>query len=132
MLFRSRGVEVHLILSKKMDQLLVGLAQRSYYEELVEAGIHIHLYRDNFLYAKHLTFDDDIALVGSTNIDIRSFRLNAEVAILLYDRSVTERLQKVQDGYFAHCERLSPDRWRRRRYLTRLTHNLARLFSPLL
>src|SRR5262245_35113562 len=127
-----RGVEVHLIVSKKMDQLLVGLAQRSYYEDLLDLGVKVHLYRDTFLHAKHLTFDDQVALIGSTNIDIRSFRLNAEVTLLCYDPAVTARLRAVQKEYFKNCEDLDPERWRRRHVVARLLQNLARLFSPLL
>lgn len=127
-----RGVEVHLIVSKKMDQMLVGLAQRSYYEELLEAGVQIHIHRGNFLHAKHVSFDDVMALVGSTNMDIRSFRLNAEVAILVYDATVTAQLRQVQEGYFKKCETLNRDRWRRRPWGVRMVQNLARLFSPLL
>lgn len=127
-----RGVEVHLIVSKKMDQLLVGLAQRSYYEDLLDLGVKVHLYRGNFLHAKHLTFDDQVALIGSTNIDIRSFRLNAEVTLLCYDAKVSARLRKVQEEYFKNCEELDSERWRRRRAVVRLLQNLARLFSPLL
>jgi cardiolipin synthase len=72
-----RGVEVHLIVSRQADQLLVGLAQPSFYEELLEAGVQIHLYRERFLHAKHLSVDDAVALIGSSNMDIRSFLLNA-------------------------------------------------------
>jgi len=127
-----RGVEVHLIVSKKMDQMLVGLAQRSYYEELLEAGVQVHIYRGNFLHAKHVSFDGVLAMVGSTNMDIRSFRLNAEVALLVYDSKVTAKLRKVQDGYLKHCETLSHERWQKRPLRVRLVQNLARLFSPLL
>src|SRR5262249_49968638 len=78
----ARGVEVHLVVSAKADQLLVGLAQPSYYEELLEAGIVIHLYHEHFLHAKHLTVDDCVAFIGSSNMDQRSFRLNSEVTLL--------------------------------------------------
>ena len=67
----QRGVEVHLVVSSKMDQLLVGLAQRSYYEELLVAGVRIHVYDRRSLHAKHLSIDDQVALIGSTNMDMR-------------------------------------------------------------
>jgi cardiolipin synthase len=127
-----RGVEVHLIVSQKMDQHLVGLAQRSYYQELLDFGVHIHVKRQKFLHAKHLTFDNHIALIGSTNMDIRSFRLNAEVCLLCYDERVTAELRQVQEGYFLRCNKLDAEKWRRRPMVLRLVQNLARLFSPLL
>src|SRR5262249_26553561 len=73
-----RGVEVHLVVSKQPDQLLVSLAQKSYYQQLLESGVHVHLYHKAFLHAKHVSIDDEVALIGSSNMDIRSFLLNAE------------------------------------------------------
>jgi cardiolipin synthase len=127
-----RGVEVHLVVSQKMDQRLVGLAQLSYYDALLAMGVHVHLYKYRFLHAKHVTFDDHITLIGSTNMDIRSFRLNAEVCLLCYDEGVTGRLREIQEGYFRRCIKLDRERWRRRAFVSRMIQNLARLFSPLL
>jgi len=95
-----RGVAVHLIVSKIPDQVLVGLAQRSYYEELLAAGVTIHRYRDKLLHAKHLTIDGELALIGSSNVDVRSFVLNGEVSLVCYDAAVTAEVRAVQDGYF--------------------------------
>ena len=79
-----------------------------------------------------MTFDDRIALIGSTNLDIRSFRLNAEVTLLCYDKDVTTRLHAVQESYFQLCQPLDLEHWRRRPVAVRLVQNVARLFSPLL
>src|SRR5262249_1226395 len=127
-----RGVEVHLVLSEKEDQLLVSLAQKSYYEELLEAGVKIHLYRKNFLHAKFLSIDDSIGLVGTSNMDIRSFVLNAELVLVLYDAGVTSRLQAEQERYIVHCRSLELEQWRRRAFWEKFAEHLARLFSPLL
>ena len=83
-----RGVEVHLVLSMHANQMISQFAQRSYYDDLLDAGIAIHLYRPHFLHAKHLTIDNHIALIGSTNMDIRSFALNAEINLIVYDPAV--------------------------------------------
>ena len=77
-----RGVEVHLVVSQEEDELLVCLAQKSYYPQLLEAGVKVHLYQKNFLRAKHLSIDDSVALIGSSNLDIRSFMLNEEISLL--------------------------------------------------
>jgi len=127
-----RGVEVHLILSRQADQMMVCLAQRSYYEELLEAGVHIHLYRPFFLHAKHLSIDDSIALIGSSNMDIRSFALNAEISLLIYDPHVVARQRKIQERYFADADLLTLEEWRRRPRLAKITQNIARLVDALL
>lgn len=127
-----RGVEVHLIVSTKIDQWLVGMAQRSYYEELLDAGVKIHSYRKRFLHAKHLTIDNDITVIGSSNMDIRSFALNCEVSLILYSEAVTSRLRAEQDRYLSNCETITLGRWHKRALLLRVGENIARLFSPLL
>jgi cardiolipin synthase len=127
-----RGVAVHLVVSRLADQFLVSLAQRSYYEELLEAGVHIHLYQEKFLHAKHLSIDGEIALIGSSNMDIRSFLLNAEVSLLFYDRAVTAKLRAEQERYFAASEVLALEKWQQRPLPAQVAENLARLLSPLL
>jgi cardiolipin synthase len=127
-----RGVEVHLVVSEQGDHPIVSLAQRSYYEELLEAGVRIHLYGKNFLHAKHLSIDDSVALIGSSNLDIRSFVLNAEVMLVLYDPGVTAGLAAEQERYFANSRSLPLVAWQRRPFGSKLAENLARLLSPLL
>ncbi|MEX2186403.1 MAG: cardiolipin synthase [Pirellulales bacterium] len=127
-----RGVELHLVVSKKADQVLVGLAQRSFYEELLEAGVNIHQYRDGLLHAKHLSIDDDVALVGSSNLDIRSFALNAEITLLIYDREVVRRLQAEQAINIADSDPLTAEAWAARPTTQKIAQNTARLFDSLL
>lgn len=127
-----RGVEVHLVVSEKGDQLVVSLAQASYYEDLLEAGVLVHLYRGKFLHAKHLSVDDSVALIGTSNLDIRSFALNAEVMLMIYDRGVTAQLAAEQERYFANSRLMSLAEWRRRPFGRKVAQNLARLLSPLL
>jgi hypothetical protein len=127
-----RGVEVHLVVSQIADQILVSLAQKSYYEQLLEAGVHIHLYREKFLHAKHLSIDGAIAVIGSSNMDIRSFVLNAEVSLIVYDAEVTARVREQQERYFATSDRLSRVKWMKRSLVEKICENLARLMSPLL
>jgi cardiolipin synthase len=127
-----RGVDVHLVVSEKADQLFVSLAQKSYYEELLEAGVQIHLYRKNFLHAKHLSIDDSVALIGTSNLDIRSFALNAEVMLMVYDSGVATRLAAEQDRYYANSRLLTLATWEQRSFGAKVVQNLARLLSPLL
>lgn len=127
-----RGVAVHLVLSKPVDQVLVNLAQRSYYAELLAAGVAIHLYRDKLLHAKHLSIDGDLALIGSSNIDMRSFTLNSEISLVFFDRDVTARLAEEQARCLAGSERLCPRAWQDRPRAMRVVENVARLLTPLL
>jgi cardiolipin synthase len=127
-----RGVDVHLVVSETGDQRIVGLAQASYYEELLEAGVRIHLYRKNFLHAKHLSIDGAVALIGSSNLDIRSFALNAEVMLVIYDPGVTVRLAAEQEQYFLNSHLLNLAAWGQRSFAAKVAENLTRLLSPLL
>jgi cardiolipin synthase len=127
-----RGVETRLIVSARSNQRLTQLAQASYYQELLEAGIAIHLYDPRFLHAKHMTVDGTVALIGSTNIDIRSFALNAEASLLVYDPEVVGALEAVQARYLAASRTLEPGRWAARSLGTRAVENTARLADSLL
>ena len=102
------------------------LGQRSYYEDLMEAGVRICRYGKRFLHAKCLTIDDTIAWIGSSNLDIRSFALNAEVVVLLYDSRVCNRLAVEQERYLRDGEMLELERWRRRSPIVKVAENLAR------
>jgi cardiolipin synthase len=127
-----RGVDVRLVVSEKGDQPIVSLAQKSYYEELLEAGVKVHLYRAGFLHAKHLGVDGLVAMIGTSNLDIRSFALNAEVMLMIYDCGVAGRLAEEQQRYFANSSLLTATTWAQRSFGGRFLENLARLLSPLL
>lgn len=127
-----RGVEVHLVVSRAADQLLVSLAQKSYYADLLDAGVKIHLYHPHFLHAKHMTFDDSVALIGSSNIDVRSLELNAESSVLIYDPQVVAEVFAVEEDYFARSELLTLARWNQRPIYAKLAQNIARLFDSFL
>jgi cardiolipin synthase A/B len=127
-----RGVDVHLVLPAQADQILVCLAQRSYYEELLESGIRIHLYGKRFLHAKHVTFDDTLLLIGSSNMDIRSFQLNSEVSVLVYDANVVSQIVCVQDQHIREAALLDQGAWNARGVAERVLQNTARLVDSLL
>ena len=127
-----RGVEVTLVVPLQMDQVLVCLGQRSYYDELLSSGVRICRYGKHFLHAKHITIDDEIVWVGSSNLDIRSFSLNAEIVVLLYDAGACRRLGEEQARYLREGEMLTLASWRQRPAAIKVIENLARLLSPLL
>jgi len=128
----QRGVSVHLVTPKQADQALVRLAQESFYDGLLDAGVRIHLYEPRFLHAKHISIDHDMAVIGSSNMDLRSFELNEEVMLLCYDRGVVERLGEIQERYFRDSEELSAEVWRNRSVPRQTAQQLARLVDSLL
>jgi cardiolipin synthase len=127
----ARGVEVHLVLSEVVDQRLVNLAQRSYYDDLLKAGVHIHLFRDFLLHAKNVSIDGRLAIIGSSNVDLRSFQLNEEASLLLYDRASVAALEAIQRGYLEKSDEVKLDQWQKRPMVQKLLENLARLVGSL-
>jgi len=128
----QRGVEVTLIVSEIGDQFLAYHAQDSYYEELLKAGVHIHRYQAPIiLHSKSISIDDDIAVIGSSNMDIRSFQLNLEITLACYDTQVVADLQKLEAEYIRCSHPLHLEAWQSRPLLTRFVDNLARLTSAL-
>jgi cardiolipin synthase len=123
---------VHIVVSEVVDQLLVNLAQSSYYDELLSHGVRIHRYRGFLLHAKAVRIDESLGIVGSSNVDVRSFQLNEEVSLLLLDRPGIEDLARIQKNYMAGSDELTLAEWRARSRMRRFVENGARLVSPLL
>lgn len=125
------GLDVRLLVPRTSDSMLVTLAARSYFGQLLVAGVKIYEYRSRLLHSKTLLVDDHLALIGSANFDHRSFRLNFEVSVLFDDAGVAGALAAQIEREFANAPRVQ--RGRRRPLLTaRLPEALARLCSPLL
>jgi cardiolipin synthase len=128
----QRGLSVELFVSEIGDQPLVYHAQRSYYEALLQAGVRIWLYKKPYiLHAKHFTIDDDVAVIGTSNMDMRSFLLNMELSLMVRGRSFVQQLRQVEDGYRADSRELTLGEWSRRGLLASTVDNLARLTSAL-
>jgi cardiolipin synthase len=128
----QRGVHVELFVSEIGDQALVYHAQRSYYEALLTAGVRIYLYQAPYiLHSKHFTIDDDVAVIGSSNMDIRSFELNMEVSLLVRGASFVREMRAVEDGYRRDSRELTLEEWMRQPMRSTVLDNLARLTSAL-
>lgn len=127
-----RGVEVELFASEIGDQFWTHHAQRSYYEELLRAGVRITLFaKPTVLHSKFMTFDDKVSIVGSSNIDMRSFGLNFEVSMLMEGESMVKQLQGTAEGYRLQSSELTLETWLARPRVTQLFDNVARLTSAL-
>lgn len=125
------GLDVRLLVPRLSDSRLVTLAARSYYDDLLAAGVKIHEYGPRMLHTKALLVDDGSAMLGSANFDHRSFRLNFEIALLFQDRGVGGALEALIAGELQAAPQVRDDR-ARPLLGTRLPESLARLMSPLL
>ncbi|AEY01086.1 cardiolipin synthetase [Oceanimonas sp. GK1] len=128
----DRGVEVQLLLPAKNDSRMVNHACNAFFDELLHAGVEIHLYSAGLLHTKCVLVDHQFGLVGTVNLDRRSFWLNFEMTLLVDDGQVMGELLQLADGYLADARPLSWLEWRQRPLRKRLLENLFYLLSPLL
>lgn len=127
-----RGVRVQLLLPTRHDLPLVLWAGRSFYAELLQAGVEIYEYDDGVLHSKIITVDDRWCALGSANMDIRSFRLNFEITALVYDQAAATQLSASAERYCARARQITlHDVWHRQLH-QQLLEGAARLFAPLL
>ncbi|HET9650877.1 MAG TPA: cardiolipin synthase [Usitatibacter sp.] len=125
-----RGIDVQVVVPMQGDSKLVTMASHTYCESLVKAGIRIYEYGPPMLHAKTMVVDDTVAVIGTANLDNRSFRLNFEVAAAFYDHAVIARMAKRFEEDRSHCK---PFPLRRRGpRITQLLESVARLTSPVL
>lgn len=128
----GRGVAVSIIVPERVDSVLTRYASRSYFEDLLDAGVAIHLYRDGLLHTKSIVADSKMAMFGTANIDMRSIWLNYEDVLFVYDPAFSTELRALQATYIEASDPLLPGDWADRATTERFTENAARLISPLL
>lgn len=128
----ARGVQVDLVVPHRSDKRICDLAAHSLFSSLLSSGINIYQHRRGLLHAKTMSVDDGFAFVGSANFDIRSFFLNFELSVLLYDADAVARLRYHQARYIAESHKLDPAAWANRPRVLALAESAAGLFSPLL
>lgn len=131
-----RGVRVELLVSEQADQFAVGHAQSSYYQALLEAGVHIYLYKAPYvLHSKYVLADPDspdaVGAVGSSNMDMRSFGLNYEVSLMITRGNIIAQLDDLTNEYLRNSTELTLDEWNNRSYARRYVDNIMRLTSAL-
>ena len=127
-----RGVAVELFVSEQADQFVVQNAQASYYDVLLEAGVKIYQYpKPTVLHAKHFTVDDIVGIIGSSNMDYRSFGLDYEITLMSTGTQFVDDLQTVADEYRAVCRELTLAEWHQRPKGQRYVENVMRLVSAL-
>jgi cardiolipin synthase len=127
-----RGVDTTLVVPARNDSWVVGGASRSYYLPLLEAGVKIFEYQAGLLHAKTLTLDGAATMLGSTNLDPRSFRLNFENNLLFCDRRMTEAVRERQREYVESSRAVALEEVRSWSIPRRLWHNTLAMLGPLL
>ena len=127
-----RGVDTTIVFPARNDSWIVGAASRSYYRGLLLAGVKIHEYVGGLLHTKSMTIDDDVTLIGSANMDRRSFDLNYENNILFRDEALTAEMRERQEMYLASSNPVTledVDAWSMGH---RLLNNTIGMLAPLL
>jgi cardiolipin synthase len=127
-----RGAQVTLILPRSSDHWLVDAAAHSYFDFLLRAGVEIYQYDAGVLHSKALSVDEDLALVGSANFDIRSFALNFELNLIFADAGMVKSVRELQKSYIQKARKLTREQWDSRSLWRRGGQNVSKLFSPLL
>jgi cardiolipin synthase len=127
-----RGVRVDLLVPQRSNHPVVHAAGRAFFDELLDAGVHVHLHSPGLLHSKTMMVDDSFAMVGTANFDVRSIALNFELNLLIFGAPAVAALAARHDEYLAQSRTLDRVQWRQRRWPRRLGEDAARLFSPLL
>ena len=127
-----RGMSVTMVLPAKNDSWIVRAVSQSYYRELLEAGVKILEYEKGLLHSKTITIDDKLCMIGSTNIDLRSFDLNYENNIIFYDAKLTKDVRQRQDDYMADSQQVTIERVKKWNIFKRIGQNIIATMGPVL
>ena len=127
-----RGVDVSIVVPLDVDSVLVRHASRSYFQDLLDVGVHIHQFKGGLLHTKTVTADDQVALIGTVNMDKRSFWINFEISLFAYDEAIVQELCALQNGYILHAHPVDAQQWGTRPLGRRLLENSLQLLAPIL
>jgi cardiolipin synthase len=126
------GLDVKIIIPGESDSKIVNAAASAYYTELLQVGAKIYKYRKGFVHAKTMVIDDDLAIVGSANMDYRSFDLNFEVNAMVYSKNISAQLTQAFEDDLKASELIDAKRWLDRPKYIHLWEKMVRLLSPFL
>lgn len=126
------GIDVRLMLPARSDSKVVDLASHSFLDDMMKAGVRILFYTPGFLHAKLLIIDDDLTVIGSANMDFRSFEHNFEINAFVYDAAFAARMARIFETDASQSRLLLPGEWFKRPRRRRFEESFMRIFSPLL
>jgi len=128
----QRGVEVSIIIPLYHDSILVKWASRVFFSELLEAGVKIYQFQKGLLHSKSILVDQQLSLIGSVNLDMRSLWLNFEITLVIDDIHFGKSLFYIQNKYISDSQLLDKKVWSMRAYWTRILEKIFYFLSPLL
>lgn len=126
------GVNVKLLIPGISDSMIVNTTSQSFYQELLEVGVKIFKYNKGFVHAKTLVCDEEISVVGTANLDIRSFELNFEINALTYDKKIAKQLADQFNEDIKESEQIELEKWNKRPIYTKFMEKILHLFSSLM
>lgn len=126
------GIDVRLLMPQRPDKKIVFYASRSYFPELLEAGVKIYEYKKGFMHSKIVIVDEELASIGTSNMDMRSFHLNFEVNAFLYRTRSTQKLVKEYLNDLKNSRKIDISKFKRRHIGYRMIESTSRLLSPFL
>ncbi|HEU4552497.1 MAG TPA: cardiolipin synthase [Chitinophaga sp.] len=126
------GKDVELLLPKRGDSFFVQHAAQSFIKPMLDAGVKVYFYQKGFIHAKTMIIDDNLAVVGTVNLDNRSFYLNFEIAVIMYDRSVVKELNAAFENDLENAALMTRRTWKNRSIGEKFVDALCRLLTPLL
>lgn len=126
------GLKVKLLVPGVSDSKFVNAASRSYYNKLLQAGVEIYLYKKGFVHAKTMVTDSKLSIIGTANMDHRSFELNFEVNAVVYDTVIAGEMRELFMQDILSAEKIDSEEWLARPWPKQLSEKVARLFSPVL
>lgn len=126
------GLKVKLLVPGISDSRFVNAASKSYYNKLLDAGVEIYLYHKGFVHAKIMITDGKLSMIGTANMDHRSFDLNFEVNAVVYNVPFAQQMREVFFADLKDAEQIDKEKWLSRSWPQQLPEKIARLFSPVM
>ncbi len=126
------GIDVKIMLPKRSDSKITHWSTMSYISELLDAGVHIYLFKKGFNHSKVISIDAKMSIVGSANMDVRSFEHNFEIMAVIYNNKCAEEIENEFMNQLYNCRTISQSKWEKRPVDNKIKESLARLCGPIL
>ncbi len=127
-----KGADVRIMVPRKTDMIYMTLANKSYYRGCLEAGVRIFEKNGSFIHSKTIVSDDYLSVIGSANMDYRSFQLDYEINAYIFDEAMAVRNRRIFEEDLGECTEITLDSWCRRPWYLKFAYSVIRLFAPLL
>jgi cardiolipin synthase len=126
------GIDVKIMIPDRGDHAFVYGANNSFIGHMLESGARCYRYKEGFLHSKTISIDGRILSIGTTNMDVRSFKLNFEINAFIYDKEVTKQHDKIFEQDLEHAQEITMDDYENRGWTMKVRESISRLLSPIL